>query len=288
MYALDIHGDDYAVSVNNSKRMLELMRSGKLNSISIIANMGCFDECMDMLSKEWSSFECKPLISVHINLIDGYRLSSKGYIKGSWSKLFIKSLIPGKGRERLRSQLTEEIKAQIIRVREATPFQEQLRIDSHVHTHMIPLVFESMTQAVDELGLTDKLTYIRLPREPFLMFFTTKGIRGTFPKVNIIKNLILNYLGSKAQKYCILHNLEKNMMWGLMMTGFMDEKRVNILLPKMTKKAKKLDAHLELNCHPGIVLREELRPEYGPDDLSVFFSPDRDTEYNMIMNIKKD
>lgn len=288
MYALDIHGDDYAVSPNNSKRMIELMHSGRLDSISIIANMGCFDECMDMLNHEWDSIEHKPKISVHLNLIDGCHLSGNGYIRGSWGKLFIKSLIPGKAREKLRVQVYEEIKAQIIRVREATPYQDELRVDSHVHTHMIPLVFEAMTDAIKDLKLEDKLTYIRLPREPFFMFFTTKGVRGTFPKVNILKNLILNYLGARAERYCQLNGLEKNMMWGLMMTGYMDEERVNILLPKMLKKARKKDAHLEVNCHPGIALREELRPEYGPDDLQVFFSSDRDTEYNMIMNVKKE
>ena len=119
MFKVDYHGDDYAVSVNNSKRMIELIKMGKLDSISIIPNMAAFDECMIMLKNEWASFDKKPLISVHINLIDGISLSGsknpvmvneKGNLSSSWGKYFIKSFIPGKGRKLLKEDLTQEIK----------------------------------------------------------------------------------------------------------------------------------------------------------------------------------
>ncbi len=34
----DIHADDYALTLNTSKDMLECMRAGKLDSISIVTN----------------------------------------------------------------------------------------------------------------------------------------------------------------------------------------------------------------------------------------------------------
>ena len=96
MYAIDYHADDYAISVNNSKRMLELVRTNKLDSFSIISNMGCYAECMDILKKAWPTFDNKPLLSVHLNLIDGYRLSSddNDIQNNSWGKLFLNSFIP--------------------------------------------------------------------------------------------------------------------------------------------------------------------------------------------------
>ena len=59
MYTADYHGDDFALSKNNSQRMLELIEAGKMDSISIISNMGCFSECMSLLRDRWGSLETK-------------------------------------------------------------------------------------------------------------------------------------------------------------------------------------------------------------------------------------
>lgn len=292
MYAIDYHADDYGISPNNSNRLIELTKSGKLNSFSIIANMGCYEECMAMLKDNWSSFDIKPQISVHINLIDGYRLSSKKddeIIRGSWGKLFLHSYLPTPGKSILKKQLTAEIKAQISRVYQDTRLLTDnagtpvtLRLDSHVHTHMIPIVFDSMIDAIKELNLLEEVDYIRNSKEPLCMFLTTSGVRGTCPSVNAIKNILLNMLSHRVSKRCSSYNINTGMMWGLMMSGKMDHERVTILLPKMKKKASKKNLFLEILCHPGIVLESEMRPEYGPDDLIAFPSENRNIEYNMI------
>lgn len=295
MNKIDFHADDYGLSVNNSKRIIELIDSGKLNSISIIANMGCFDECIQLLKEKWVSWEVKPLISVHINLIDGYTLSksdstitssslkndnpSGKTTNGSWGNLFLHSFFSSAN---LKRELTAEIKAQILAVRNALPFVDELRLDSHVHTHMIPVVFDSMMCAVDELGLNDKVTFIRNSREPLIMFLTTSEVRGTFPIVNTLKNIILNILSIRVTKKLRKLNLPKAMLWGLIMSGQMDSKRVKKLSPSMQSYASKRDNYLEILCHPGIVLDSEIRPEYGKADLSFILSPNRDVEYSMV------
>ena len=294
MYKIDFHGDDYAISVNNSKRMIELIDSGRLNSISIIANMGCFDECMDLLLDKWDSFENKPLVSVHINLIDGYQISqtdSEVIQDNSWGNLFLRSFFPFFGKKAYKKALSAEISAQIMRVHDSIKdlkddngLPVSLRLDSHVHTHMIPLVFDAMTAALDCADMTKKVTYIRNSCEPVRVFFETPGIKETFSYVNLIKNLILNILGKRVLKYCKSHSIETGKLWGLMLSGNMDRERIDILLPKMSKYAKENDQYLEVLCHPGIVLENEKRPEYGKDDLNCFFSKNRDAEYDMIMN----
>lgn len=284
MTKIDYHGDDYAVSVNNSTRMLELIDSGKLNSISIISNMSYFDECMDMLCDKWNSWDVKPLISVHLNLIDGITLSrdNKTLTHNSWGSLFIRSVIPGSKRSIAKREITEEIKAQILRVYDRLPEKLPLRLDSHVHTHMIPLVFDSMITAVKELNMTSEVEFIRNSKEPTVMFLTTKGIRGTFPVVNLVKNIILNILSLRVSSYIRKHNLPKAMLWGLVMSGNMDSERVKKLSGSMQKKATSKDSHLEILCHPGIVLEQELNDEYGPDDREFMISSNRDIEYMMI------
>jgi len=288
MYNLDYHGDDYAVSPNNSSRMLELIDSGQLDSISIIANMSHFDECMAEFNRHWDMWAKKPLISVHINLIDGMLLSQDSAPqKRTWGSLFVSSHIPGRSRQRLKNELKEEIKAQISRVCDALCVKLPLRLDSHVHTHMIPVVFEAMTEAVDELGMKKDLEFIRNSREPLFMFFITEGIRGTFPAVNVIKNIILNMLSYRVSVYCRRNSLPQTMLWGLIMSGRMDEERVKKLSPRMHKYAKRKDRYLEILCHPGIVAASEKSDEFGPDDLNFLLSRDRDVEYQMISSLSK-
>lgn len=296
MYKADYHGDDYALSLNNSKRMLELIDSGKMDSISIIPNMGCFDECMNMLSERWNSFDKKPLISVHINLIDGFKLSERAsgnnntdteevspvYFRNSWGSYFLCSLMPGKRKKELGLALREEIKCQILAVRNALPESLPLRLDSHVHAHMIPVVFDAMMDAVEELDLKKELAFVRNSREPLFVFLKDKEYRSTFPFINIIKNIILNVLSRRVSRRLTAAGLPDAMLWGLIMSGNMDKVRVKKLSDPVLKKAAKKDSYLEILCHPGIVTESELRPEYGPEDLSFITSPNRNVEYDML------
>lgn len=291
MYSIDFHADDYAISLNNSKRMIELMETGKLDSFSIIANMGCYNECIDLLKEKWPSLPKKPLISIHINLIDGFWLSSaeNEMIRNSWGKLFLSSFLLSTGKKQLKDELSKEIKAQIKRVYDDTRTLTDsdgrpvaLRLDSHVHTHMIPIVFDAMFEALEQLGLTKEVRYVRNSVEPLKPFCTKTGIKGTCPTVNAIKNIILNILGKRVYRKLKALDIPTGILWGLMMSGRMDLDRVNLLFPDISEIARAKDSYLEILCHPGIVLPEEKRPEYGPDDLDAFFSENRNVEYKMI------
>ncbi|MBQ0027878.1 MAG: ChbG/HpnK family deacetylase [Lachnospiraceae bacterium] len=294
MYTLDYHGDDYGISMNNCIRFVELMKAGKIDSISIVPNMGCFDEAMEYLNKNWPDIYSKPFISVHINLVDGFslaRLNACTFTKSdesgilmnaSWGKLLIRSFLPGK--KRLRMLLSEEIAAQIKRVYDNVPDGVNLRLDSHQHTHMIPIVFDAMMDAVESLELLDKTDYVRVSREPLWMFINTKGVRGTFPLINIVKNILLNMLSGRAERILKAHGIKYGCLWGLIMTGRMDRDRVDRILPKMEKYAASNEKYVEILCHPGIVLEAEKRKEYGTDDLKAFFSENRNIEYQMLMS----
>lgn len=293
MYRLDYHGDDYGISENNCIRFVELMKEGKIDSISIIPNMGYFDEAMKYLNEQWGDIANKPLISVHINLMDGFSLAelsdsfltseiSEGQVmNASWGKMFLKSYLPGK--KELQKELSMEIAAQITRVKDNLPEDVELRLDSHQHTHMIPVVFDAMLEATDSLGLTDRISFVRVSKEPLWIFLTTKGVRGTFPVINIIKNVLLNMLSGRAERILEKKGIAYGGLWGLIMTGKMDRARVDRILPKLEKYARKGDRYIEILCHPGIVLESEKRAEYGIDDLAAFFSDNRNVEYDMLM-----
>ena len=63
MRVVDLHADDYAFTVNTSRQMLDLMRDGVLDSISIIPNMTCYEECIDLLKEAIPSLPYLPKIS---------------------------------------------------------------------------------------------------------------------------------------------------------------------------------------------------------------------------------
>ncbi|MBR2823844.1 MAG: ChbG/HpnK family deacetylase [Clostridia bacterium] len=298
MYGIDFHADDYAASIENSKRILSLARSGRIDSFSVITNMGCYEACMDLLRADWTRFPRKPLLSVHINLIDGYWLCAEKegqIIRNSWVGLLASGMVPGRRRKRLRELLSAEIEAQIgaflrrtedLETEEGEPLP--LRIDGHVHTHMIPLVFAALMDALERMGLRERVRFIRCSSEPLLMFLSTPGVTGTISPVNLTKNLILRVLSHSVRKKLGAAHIPTGYVFGLALTGEMDLKRVRLMMPKMKAYVRKKDARLEVLTHPGGCLPEELSEEYGPDDRKAFLAPGRDIEYRMLTERPED
>ena len=97
-----------------SKDILECLKNGKLDSISVLANMSCFEKCAEMYRAEREHFKKENLISVHLNLMEGRCLSEPEILEGlvdgeghfciSWEKLFFQSWLPG------RSELKNKLK----------------------------------------------------------------------------------------------------------------------------------------------------------------------------------
>jgi len=295
VYELDFHADDYAASGENSRRILELIRAGCVDSISVMTNMGCFADCMALLRENWDLFPHRPLLSVHINLIDGFSLSARNgreVIRGSWAQLFLWNFIPGKKKRRdtLSREIETQIRVFLEKTRDLTDDQGKplaLRIDSHVHTHMIPLVFDALMDALERMELRRKVSFIRCSTEPLWPFLSTSGVVGTVSPVNILKNMILNILSHSVRRKLAAAHIRTGRIFGVAMTGEMDLKRVELMLPKMKRDAEQKNAYLEVLSHPGRSAASEMSEEYGPDDRRAFPSPKRDVEYQMLMGMKK-
>lgn len=281
---VDVHADDYGLSVDNSRTMIELIREGKLDSISIICVMDCFDECMDMLKEAWDSFEKKPLITVHIDLVDGISCTD-AYRLMSWGGLFKVSLLGGSKRRELRSVLAEEIKSQIVKVTESLPAGTELRLDSHMHTHMIPVVADAMWDAVDSLGAS--VSFVRVAREPIAPFISEVKLWTSYSPVNFAKNFILNFYSGRMERECDKRGIEHGLLWGLIMSGGMDRRRVGVLWDKMCGYAKRKDAYLEVLFHPGIITPEEVvRCHNVPDICKFYVAEGRNIELDAVKGLR--
>ena len=282
--AVDIHADDYALTKHTSEEMLECMREGKLDSISIVANTSHFDECMDMLYSAVPTLPFLPKMSVHINLVEGLSLADSGfgsYLSFSWGKLLVYSYftLPN---SKIRTGIKKEIAAQtekcmsainkcieIARDNNVACSQKLLRLDSHQHTHHLPIVWNAITDVISEKNYD--IEYIRCSREPLSVFLSAPGLYSTYRPVNAVKNLILTMYSGKIDRYCQGHGLAKMYLWGLLMSGKMDHKRVDRLTEAMVKKAHDKGRDLEILFHPGIALKEEINEEINPVAAKEFY-----------------
>ena len=285
---VDIHADDYGYSIATSKDMLECMQAGKLDSFSIICNTRWFAESMDLLYEAIPALPFLPLMSIHLNIPEGQ--SDSDILPMSWTKLFLASY--SFKRKKVKEELKKDLKKQIestqavidkcidiARANNIECTQKGIRLDSHIHTHLIPLVWQALVELIDEENYN--IEYIRNPKEPLLPFIGNRKLLKTYGLLNIIKNRILMLYSKKADRYCEHHGLAKMYMWGLCMSGHMDYERISELYPDMLAWAKKDGRKLELLFHPGQALPEEYSTEM---DVNYF----RDANTSQNRHIEKD
>lgn len=292
MSKIDIHADDFGESLHASEDILECLKAGKLDGISVLSNMSCFEKCVKRYREEQPAFPAEPKLSVHLNIMEGSCLSDpdkirelvdeEGHFCVSWGKLFLRSYLPG--RSKLKGQLKTELKLQIEAVRNVFPEMKGLRIDSHQHTHMIPVVAAALFEVLSENGW--QVEYIRDAREPMLPFLKQVSLYPTYRPVNFVKNMILNYCSWFLEGRLKRLKLEPMYLWGLIMSGRMDEQRVAKLLPSMQRRAEKKGRRLEILFHPGQVQEKEITAEFSQKEaVSFHVSPDRHVEKSAVMGL---
>lgn len=293
--SIDIHADDYAYSLNTSKDILECMKLGKLNSISIICNTTYFDECMELLYNNIADLPFLPLLSIHLNFPEGEGISD--LLPVSWLKLFGYSY--SFSRNRIKNMLKQEIKFQIDKTTQAINKcidialknnieinQKGIRIDSHIHTHHIPVVFDALKEVIKEEKYN--VEYIRNAKEPILPFLKHVNLISSYGIANIIKNRILMFYSGKIDRFCDENKIGKMYMWGLTMSGHMDFERIKEVFPDMYKRALKDDRTLELLFHPGKSLETEYSKEMSSDYFkNANLSENRHIEKDSVMTIEE-
>lgn len=291
---VDIHADDFALSEKSDRDILQLCAEGKLDSISIIPNLECFETAVAKFLSVQEESDKKILVSVHLNFMEGKccaeksllpdLIDSEGFFTASWGKLFIWNYIPFI-RKKIKIQLKKEILAQIKKCIAANVIDKNaIRIDSHQHPHMIPVVFDALKEAVLELENDGcKIEYIRNTQDPILLY----GGKDIF-SMNTIKCLILNFYSQKVKKYLVSKKLPVNYLCGVYFSGKMDS-RLKKVLPKFIKKAETQERIIELLFHPGTMLRSELTSEFKKEGFNEFhLSENRKTEYNIVNEVKNE
>lgn len=247
-----IHADDYGMTPISCHRIRNCIEHGCLNSMSVMPN-GCLSE-----KSEQNKMTAVPC-SIHINLVEGRALTSvnqlpllvrpDGYMKNSFLELLFLSL--SSKRKELERELYLEIKAQIFEAVKFLPIKEPIYLDSHQHTHMIPLIFKTILRIVEEEQIP--VQYLRISAEPLTPFLLEPSLYHTYRPVNLIKNIVLNFLWLFNRGRFQKTGIHSALFCGILFSGRMDEKRIMKIFPHFYKKAIKRGCDLEFLFHPGYI-----------------------------------
>lgn len=258
---LEFHADDYGLFKTQSSRILDCFREGCLNGVSIMPNgfylAGGMEELRDI--------ERDAGLTVHLNLVEGQCLSKKDDVRNlvdaegnfgiSFGKLLVLSYIPFL-RKRYKTQIKEELKNQINAVK---PYLDvdHIRLDSHCHYHMLPIVYDSIMEIIKEEKL--KVSYIRMPKESIGLYWRHRKELVNFRWINLVKVLCLNvlYVRNYLHSYRVLKSMDKALLIGVMFSGNMNFQNVSAILPEVCRKAERLKQNVEFIFHPGAVYEKE-------------------------------
>lgn len=237
-----LNADDFGMSDAYNRAILEGYQSGILKSASLVANGEAFEEA-------WKTVipSCPNLgVGVHLNIIEGKSLclnldkltDEEGNFNNSYGQLLLKSI---NFRDKtFIEQVEKEFRAQIEEVMKRT---KVTHIDSHVHTHSIPKIFELTAKLAKEYGIKQIRTQFE---KPYLMPDVNRLLTMKYP-VNLIKVALLDFFTLINRKQVKNYELNTNdYLLGVSFTSMMNSLAISYGL--MAIKSKKVTA--EALIHP--------------------------------------
>ena len=248
-----VSADDFGLSEGITMNILDAVDHGVVTSVSIIANGTGFEHAMGEYHKRRGL-----TLAVHLNLMEGRPLcpvdqvpdlvDEQGCFRHSFQSLYMVHLRANSARRaELCRQVRVELRAQLERVAGFIEPQCGLRVDSHLHVHMIPFVFDVLMELHDELHFG----YVRCLAEPFFLSFSGLDSLRNYAGLNIAKHVILNTLARRALPRLRSRGISHCRHFiGLLFTGNMREEAVNSALARLEGRCR-ADELVEILLHPG-------------------------------------
>ena len=247
-----IHADDYGRSTAISKKVIDCVDSGIVNSVSIM--LGSKLEVYEEIKK----YKVKK--KLHLNLTD-FNVGEPVNNKILKNLTFVKLLFLKFENKKV---ILSEIDRQILSYQKLFP-NEPLAVDGHQHVQVIPWIYQHLVNK-------NKIKEIRLPDEKYFFggvksIFTLKLYRNLFASM-ILKILIRFFLSEK--KYSPSFS-------GMIYSGFYSEKifRNNLSFLKHRSGAA------EIAFHPGHTNKLE-KHLFKPEFYRYYSSKNRLIEYDLI------
>lgn len=182
-----LNADDFGMSKDINKAVFESYQTGILKSVSIAANGAAFKDALENILPK-----CPELgVGIHLNIIEGVSLCAdlpsltdeNGHFNNSYIQLLIKAYNPKE--KTFFEDLEREFRRQIETVMAKTPVTH---IDSHVHVHSIPKIFELVCRLAKEYGIRQVRTQFE---KPYIVPNKNKHLTLKYP-INLLKVIILS------------------------------------------------------------------------------------------------
>ena len=213
-----LNADDFGISEAYNRAVLEGYEFGILKSTSLTANGEAFEEaCKKVIPA------CPDLgVGIHLNIIEGKALcpdldqltDTQSNFNNSFGALLLKSLNPNN--KTFMEQIEKEFRAQIEKVISRT---KVTHIDSHVHTHSIPKIFELTAKLAKEYGIKQIRTQFE---KPYLMPDASRIFNRKYP-INLIKVTLLEFFTLINEKTVFKYGLTTNdYLLGVSFTSMMN------------------------------------------------------------------
>ena len=183
-----LNADDFGLSKALNRAVFEGYKEGLLKSASLVANGEAFDDAINSIIPD-----CPELgVGIHLNVMEGLSLcddlslltDAQGHFNNSYLQLLIKAYMPKN--EEFLSQLEREFRLQIEKVMSKT---RVTHIDSHVHIHSIPKIFDMVCRLAKEYGIKQVRTQFE---KPYIIPDLRKHLTLKYP-INILKTILLGF-----------------------------------------------------------------------------------------------
>ena len=106
--------------------------------------------------------------------------------------------------------------------------ENPLWIDSHQHTHMIPLVFKTLMKVIKDENI--EVENIRIPSEPISPYILTPSLYTLYSPSGIIKQWVLKIFGVVNSRKFKRSNIPTSEFLGVMFSGRVTEEIIDKLL----------------------------------------------------------
>lgn len=240
---LVITADDFGISKEANDAILKSFKEGALTSTCIMATGQAFEHAIHEILPE-----CPKIgFGVHLNIIEGNTLQKENKssllydCNGEYNNGFVKLLAKSSNKNFLK-EVEVDFRLQIEKVLDKAKVDH---LNSHVHTHAIPKIFEITCKLAQEYGIK----YIRTQNEiPYFVPNIQKNLDLRFP-VNLIKLGLLNTFSQINRMTLKKYSLKTNDYFvGVSYTGYMDEDSIKYGIEKI----KSPDSLTEVILHPTI------------------------------------
>lgn len=275
--------DDYGIGESCNERIEDCLKNGILNKISVLPN-----GMTEGFREKFSGHEA--VFSLHLNLVEGYPLSAKEEIPhllsedGSFRDSFIGLLLRSLTFERraLQEEIYGEIRKQLA-FWKSKMGEGKLSIDSHQHTHMIPMVFRALMRALKDEGIEEYT--LRIPSEPLTPYLLSPSLYFSYSVTGLAKQHLLRFFAFINQREMKKAKRKPSFFMGAIFSGHLTEEKIRVLLPRYVKLAEKKGRDVEVALHPGYLKEGESLMGGCRQSFEDFYqSPWRKKEYDTLLN----